>query len=237
MPVGEPDPIDLVLADDEVPRLILVIDHSSCDVATWHDQVQRRLAQGAAYIASAQFVADFPAVDRTHASVRLLLRDAPAAVVDGLPASVACGDHQISVSGRSYKHRSPSYPHPPAPRQSTAHTPGPNAELARALFSGELEPARRAIAAGVDLNASVLGLGTPLACAIIGGHPELVELLLASGAKFPDESRGGLAYWLQARMLGHREVARTLERLGVRPGWAARMAVGPLRAARWIFKR
>ena len=86
----------------------------------------------------------------------------------------------------------------------------PDISIHDAVFDGNIEAAKQAIAAGADVNAKDLGGLTDLHYAASGGQKEITELLIAEGADVnaKDESGKTPLHWAAWR--GHKEVAELL---------------------------
>ncbi len=87
----------------------------------------------------------------------------------------------------------------------------PDISIHDAAGEGNIEAVNQHIAAGTDLNAKSDGDGwTPLHFAAFGGHKEIAELLIGSGAEVNAKGLGGYTPLLHAAYSGHKEVAELL---------------------------
>jgi len=114
-------------------------------------------------------------------------------------------------------------PEPPTAKE-------PNISIHEAAGTGNIEAVKQHLAAGTDVNAKGVA-STPLHMGVIGGHKEIVELLIAEGADVNvKDDKYGMTPLLNAASGGHKEIAELLIAEGADVN--AKVALGtPLDAA------
>ena len=85
----------------------------------------------------------------------------------------------------------------------------PDISIRRAVVDGNIEAVKQHLAAGTDVNASILG-DMPLELAAGIGHKEIVELLIPEVADVNASSYDGRTPLHRAFIKGHKEIAELL---------------------------
>ena len=87
----------------------------------------------------------------------------------------------------------------------------PDISIHQAVFDGNIEAIKQAIADGVDVNSKGIGGFTPLLIAAMEGHNEVVELLISKGADVDARWHGDGATPLRfAAARGYKEIVELL---------------------------
>ena len=87
----------------------------------------------------------------------------------------------------------------------------PDISIHQAVFDGNIEAIKQAIADGVDVNSKGIGGFTPLLIAAMEGHNEVVELLISKGADVDARQYGyGLSPLRFAAARGYKEIVELL---------------------------
>ena len=105
--------------------------------------------------------------------------------------------------------------------------------LRHAVQYGKIEGVKKAIAAGVDVNAKDEDGGTPLLYATLSGHKEVAELLIAKGADVNAKNEDGHTPLHYAAVMGHKEIAELLIAKGADVNAKGVNGVTPLFGAAW----
>ena len=87
---------------------------------------------------------------------------------------------------------------------------GPDEDLFKAAFAGDVSAVRAALAHGADVNRSDTDGDTPLWEAAYWGHAEVAKLLLAAGADVNRANTGGDTPLWEAAYNGHAKVVKLL---------------------------
>ena len=95
-----------------------------------------------------------------------------------------------------------------------------NMSIYEAAYDGNIEAVKQHLAAGTDVNVKD-GIGvTPLHFAVLGGHKELAELLIANGADVNAKTNtgGGITPLDSTFYFNHTETADLLRKHGGKTG-------------------